>query len=388
MSKNITIDELKKRFHEKHGNKYDYSKVEYKTKKTKVCIICPEHGEFWQTPHNHENGQGCPKCAIEKNRKLQQEKCERAKCTFIERAKKVHGNKYDYSKVEYIDALTKVCIICHEHGEFWQRPNMHLCGNGCPLCDKSFKINTSIFIERAKKVHGNKYDYSKVEYRGNKTKICIICPTHGEFWQRPNDHLSGHGCYKCNCHNHTKDFDNFLELANKKHKGKYTYDSSSYINRNTKIKIMCPEHGEFWQTPSLHLHGNGCPLCGTKCNVSERKILNSLKENFPNEDIIYQYRDKDLLGLMSFDIYFPKYKIAIEHQGIQHYEPIKRFGGIKKLNETKLRDELKRKICKRNNIDLLYISLYDEVLKYSSSEERIIPSIEELIIEIKRKIRL
>ena len=302
-----------------------------------------------------------------------------------------HGSKYDYSKVNYINANTKVCIVCPIHGEFWQKPGMHLLGNGCPKCNKSCKIDTNTFIERARQIHGNKYNYSKVEYTNNKTKVCIICPIHGEFWQKPNDHLSGHGCHKCNCHNHTKDFSNFITLANKVHSNKYTYTKDSYINRETKTKITCPEHGDFFQEPRYHLQGNGCPKCGNKCNVSEKKILDALLKKFSNDDIVYQYKNNELLGLMSFDIYFPKYKIAVEHQGIQHFEPVKRFGGVKKLEETKKRDKLKKKICDENGITVIYISLDPHVVKYSSENMEILKTTEELfskIIFLKNKVKL
>ena len=114
----MTTEEFIKKAKEIHGNKYDYSKVEYKNTSTKVCIICPEHGEFWQTPNHHLQGHGCPKCKNEKIRKRHTHNIT----IFIEKARKVHGDKYDYSKAEYINASTKVCIICPEHGEFWQTP--------------------------------------------------------------------------------------------------------------------------------------------------------------------------------------------------------------------------------------------------------------------------
>ena len=130
MSKRKSNDEFIGEAQLIHHNKYDYSKVEYANNKTKVCIICPEHGEFWQTPSDHLNGKGCPQCAGNI-------RCD--KDTFIEKAKHMHNDRYDYSKVEYVNAHTKVCIICPEHGEFWQTPNNHLNGNGCPLC-KNRKI--------------------------------------------------------------------------------------------------------------------------------------------------------------------------------------------------------------------------------------------------------
>ena len=130
MSKRKSNDEFIREAQSIHHNKYDYSKVEYTNNKTKVCIVCPEHGEFWQTPSDHLNGKGCPQCAGNV-------RCD--KDTFIEKAKHMHNDRYDYSKVEYANAHTKVCIICPEHGEFWQIPNNHLNGNGCPLC-KNRKI--------------------------------------------------------------------------------------------------------------------------------------------------------------------------------------------------------------------------------------------------------
>ena len=116
---------------------------------------------------------------------------------FIKKAREVHGDKYDYSKVEYVFNKTEVCIICREHDEFWQKPKNHLSGYGCPICSGRKKMRTSDFIKKARSVHGEKYDYSKVEYNGNSEKVCIICPEHGEFWQRAGEHLKGKGCDKC-----------------------------------------------------------------------------------------------------------------------------------------------------------------------------------------------
>ena len=189
MSKRKTLEEFILEAKSIHRDKYDYSNVEYIDAHTKVCIICPEHGEFWQKPIKHLMGQGCPMC-VNNIRKTNEK--------FILDARKVHGDKYDYSKVNYIDNKTKVCIICPEHGEFWQTPNCHLMGSGCPKCCSHFIYGQDEFIKRAKEIHLNKYDYSKVEYTDTETKVCIICPEHGEFWQTPNAHLGKSGCPKCN----------------------------------------------------------------------------------------------------------------------------------------------------------------------------------------------
>lgn len=118
---------------------------------------------------------------------------------FITKARKVHGDKYDYSKVEYRKSSIKVCIICPQHGEFWQTPNAHLNSQGCSYCYGNTKSTTETFINKAIKIHENKYDYSKVKYVNAKTNVCIICPKHGEFWQTPDAHINGkQGCPFCN----------------------------------------------------------------------------------------------------------------------------------------------------------------------------------------------
>ena len=177
-----------------HGDKYDYSKVEYKGWNKKVCIICPIHGEFWQTPSNHLLGQGCVKCYNTKRKG----KYHLTLGEFIEKARKVHGNKYDYSKTEYNGIKNKVLIVCPEHGEFEQVAYDHLRGFKCSKCkNDEDRLSIEEFIEKAKEIHGDKYDYSKVEYVNNITKVCIICPEHGEFWQKPSHHLLGCGCKQC-----------------------------------------------------------------------------------------------------------------------------------------------------------------------------------------------
>lgn len=187
MRKKLTLEEFIERANKIHNNKYTYSKVNYINNQTKVCIVCPIHGDFFVTPSHHLSGVGCPKC------------CGRLKTNeeIISQFIKIHGNRYDYSKVEYKGAVTKVCIICHKHGEFWQKPCYHLSGNGCPHC-RSLRMNTDIFIEKAKQIHGDKYDYSEVEYNGCRKYVKIKCKKHGIFEQMPYKHLQGRGCPYCN----------------------------------------------------------------------------------------------------------------------------------------------------------------------------------------------
>jgi len=265
-----------------HNNKYDYSKVDYKDCNTKVCIICPEHGEFWQTPKQHLKGHGCKKCASA----LSSNKRSSTKENFIERAKLVHGDKYDYSKVEYVNNSTPVCIICPTHGEFYQSPKSHLNGSGCPKCfderrQHIRKYDNKLFIEKAKLVHGDKYDYSKVDYKDSNTKVCIICPEHGEFWQTPAHHLSGEGCPKCALSIKSEEQQmtkaSFVEAANKIHNNKYSYYKFVYNGGKEKSIIICPVHGEFEMTPNAHLRGQGCPICGIEATADK---LRGNKEDF------------------------------------------------------------------------------------------------------------
>lgn len=198
MSKKLTKEEFIEKAQKVHGGKFDYSKVKYTDNATKVCIICPVHGEFYQTPRGHLNGKGCCKCGIKKRSESRLSNTEE----FVRKANAIHGNKYDYSKVKYKRGHENVCIICPEHGEFLQTPHNHLSGSSCPECgiNNAAKLRTKSivdFISKANVVHENKYDYSKAEYINNHTKICIICPIHGEFWQMPPSHLNGHGCPKC-----------------------------------------------------------------------------------------------------------------------------------------------------------------------------------------------
>ena len=149
----------------------------------------------------HTKGQGCPKCSGKYIPTTEE---------WIENARNVHGDKYDYSKVKYVGTHTKVCIICPIHGGFEQTPHNHLEGQSCPTCGKCIPTKEE-WITSARKVHGNKYDYSKVEYVNARTKVCIICPEHGEFCQTPHKHLSGSGCPKCNLSHLERSMMNYLD---------------------------------------------------------------------------------------------------------------------------------------------------------------------------------
>ena len=252
-----TIEDFVRRARMVHGDKYDYSKAVYLGVHTKLCIICPKHGEFWQEPNNHISRKSiCPECSKE----ILAEKFMFSTEQFIKKAIEVHKGKYDYSKTEYRGTEERVCIICPEHGEFWQSPHVHLGGFGCPKCSGTYIPTTEEFIDNLKERFGDKYNYSKVVYRGNKDKVCIICPEHGEFWSTPQSLLKNHGCPKCSG-NYGIDKDYFIKLANERFEDKYDYSKVEWKGYQRKVCIVCPEHGEFWQSPFLHLKTLGCPKC-------------------------------------------------------------------------------------------------------------------------------
>ena len=273
MSKRKTTEQFIKEAKKIHGDRYDYSKVEYVNTHTKVCIICHEHGEFMQVPQSHLKGCGCSKCG-----RIYVGKLLSKNDSFVKTAKNKYGDRYDYSKVEYVNAHTKVCMICPKHGEFYITPNDHLKGNGgCGLCKKEtisnlHKSNTKEFIEKSKKVHGNKYDYSKV----------------------------------------------------------------NYINSHSMVKIICPKHGEFELIAYAHLNGQGCKKC--KMSVLENEVFQLLlKENF---DFKYDVRNLDFLNGLTLDFYLPKYNLGIECQGIQHFKDSRMLKCEKVIERDKIKRKL------------------------------------------------
>lgn len=226
---------FKKRAIEKHNDKYDYSKVEYITSRTKVIIICKEHGEFRQRASAHLLGAGCPECGLLKRAKTQALTMEQ----FIEKAIKVHGNRYDYSLINYTNRYNKIEIICKKHGKFNQSSGHHLSGQGCPKCGGKIKLNTEEFKKRAIEKHGNRYDYLKVKYINAKIKVEIICKKHGTFFQIPGNHIFGQGCPKCS-NSYKKSTEEFIKQIKEIFADKYNYSKVKYKNEKTKVIIICP----------------------------------------------------------------------------------------------------------------------------------------------------
>ena len=280
---------------ETHGL-YDYTRCVYQNNKIPVEIICPTHGSFLQTPNTHLGRHGCPRCGVLKRASLKRSNVN----DFIKKSKRIFGNRYDYSLVDYSDAFSKVCIICKLHGSFYQTPNIHLGGHGCPQCGR-LKVGTvrrsttEEFIEKARSVHGNRYRYSLSNYVNNSTKICIECPKHGVFFQKPNNHLSGHNCPRCNMSKGELKIENFL--------------------LNIGIEYIKQKKFEKCRNP----------------NTNRR---------------------------LKFDFYIPSKNILIEYDGEQHFRQSflgGHYNSLEELNKLQMLDGIKTKFASENGITLIRI---------------------------------
>jgi len=347
---------------------------------------------------------------------------------FLEKCKNIHGNKFDYSLVEYKNNKTKVKIICKYHGMFEQTPKNHtIQKQGCPECAGVRKSNTPEFIIKSKLTHGNKYDYSLVNYIDNKTKVKIICKEHGIFEQKPNNHLQGQNCQKCVENNIKSSKEEFVKKSIDKFGNIYDYSLVEYKNNKTKVKIICKKHGIFQQKPDNHfqtkipckkcdsekriiekckiikmfeeIHGNlydyskfeyngrkskGTIICRKhgefqqlahthllgsgckKCNQSKgEKIITEILNKFKiNYKTEHKFNNCVYKSLLKFDFYIPSKNLCIEFNGLQHYKPVDFFGGEFYYNEIIKRDKIKEEYCTSNDIKLL-------IIKYGAKKEEI-----------------
>jgi very-short-patch-repair endonuclease len=363
------LDEFLRKARRIHGDTYDYSKSKYTKSDKPVEIICKLHGPFWMASNHHiSQKQGCPRCgeirAGLKTRKSSED--------FVNDAIKVHGNIYDYSKTNYITSNDKVVIICPQHGEFEQMPPSHLSGRGCPVCAGNQILNTDEFIKRAKEIHGDKFDYSQVNYVRNDIPVRIICPKHGEFLQKPVIHINNQSdCPQCSG-GKQRNTQEFIQLAKEIHGNQYDYSKVDYKKSQIKVEIICSKHGSFFQTPNSHLLGQGCPSCSE--SKGEKNIDKILKNN--NIKFIRQKRFIDCTNTLKgtscrqlpFDFYLTEKNVLIEFDGAQHFMPVEQWGGEEGFKMTKKRDKIKNQYCKKNGIKLIRIP-------YTMKKEEIEPYI-------------
>lgn len=355
MSRRLTTKEFIEKVKLKWNDKYDYSRVVYENDITPVIIICHIHGLFYQTPNVHYRS-GCPSCGVERGSNNRKNNLD----LVIDRFIKKHGDKYDYSSVIYNKMIDKVKIKCRLHDTYFlQSPEKHLTSKngGCPKCVSIGKgiMSNDIFIEKSKNIHGDKYDYSKVNYIRSNKNITLVCKIHGDFELTPNSNLRGVGCQKCSG-NYRYKIDELLEIYNGKYKD-YVYDFSNYVNIKSKILVRCPIHSYFETSAELLLKGYGCSACGKK-SIGEDFISKYLNNNG-----IEYLKQKSFDGCvyknkMQFDFYLPEFKTCIEYDGKQHFEPVEYFGGLDAFNKQIIKDSIKSQFCFNNNIKLIRIPYY------------------------------
>ena len=414
MDSRITKEEFIRKAISIHGDQYSYEKVDYKSYQNKVTITCRKHGDFLKTPANFLkkiNPQGCPDCKVSANLKTTEK--------FIADAREIHGELYDYSRVNYIGNKHKVEIICKTHGAFQQEAKSHLNGHGCPVCACVAPGSTEGFIIKAREVWGSKYDYEKVHYVASNKSVTITCCEHGDFMQRPHSHLIGHeGCSKC--HGRGKiDLATFIEKATKKHGGKfdyslvdlssidsqitiicpthgrfsqkaknhlrsgcpacggssplttndfieksrevhynlYDYSKTSYIRANHNVEIHCPYHGPFHQRASHHLQGSGCPICRqSRGEFIVEQVLKRLGVVFEQQK---RFPDCRNVKELPFD-FFVADRGVIEFHGEQHYFQVDFGKGESNLDSVRMRDQIKKRYCREKGIPMLIVK-FDEI---------------------------
>lgn len=302
---------LIKRFNEIHGDKYIYQSLSYKNQKEKITIHCQEHGDFIQRIDAHLGGQECPKCSLIKNAKGRNSSTEK----FINSAKNIYGDKYDYSLVNYIKAKIRIKIICPVHGVFQLTPDKHLSGQECPTCTmdkfkKSVSKKNEQFINEAINLNGEKYDYSLVDYTNSSTKIKIICPIHGVFEQTPSNHLyQNQDCPKCSIkniksENKIKSFVTSLNLI--------TINNNKTLIKPYELDIFIPSHniaieydGLYWHS-ELHKDKNYHLNKTESCEKQGIKLIHIFEDEWLHKQDIVKSRLKNILGLTETKIFARK----------------------------------------------------------------------------------
>jgi len=342
-----------------HFEKYNYDVSEYVNHKTKIKIYCNRCNEiFSQTPAGHLFGYGCRKCGWD----FGHDKLRGNTEEFINKATKIHDDKFDYELVQYKNSLSKVQIKCNQCKTiFLQSPNEHLKGYGCKKCaDEKLRSNTEEFILKAKDIHGDNFNYELVEYLKSNSVVKIKCNKCNEFFlQCPATHLKMKktACYKCS----KISTEEWVDRAKKIHKQKYDYEQTYYKNNKGIVKIKCNKCNTFFhQRADYHLRGYGC----SKCNESkgEIRVAEYLLENnisFSPQKTFKTLRYKNPL---KFDFYIPEINVLVEYDGEGHYLPC--FGSTPEIKQKNLencqrRDKIKNEWAKANNIPLLRIPYWD-----------------------------
>lgn len=379
-SKNkLNVNEFIKRCNLKHKNYYDYSKVIFVDTKTKVNVVCPEHGDFFPTPSNHMNGSKCPECAY-------RIKTENQKITFdefVKRSNKIFNNRYKYINNGNFDYKRPIKCECLIHGIFNLNPERHITRlSECPKCtEERNKVSIDEFIIKSNIIHNNKYDYSLVTFDTLDDKVDIICPKHGKYCQYATHHLHNKkGCKHCNKENKYNEYLlNFIKECNVIHNNKYKYSLVKIKSLSEKVEILCPIHGSFFKRPNEHLNKqSGCQLCSS--SKGEKIIRQFLIKNKIKYVEQYKFSECKNIKELPFDFYLPKLNVCVEYDGEQHFKSIDKWGGEDRFNDIKKNDNIKNEFCLNNKIELIRIS-YKE---YNKIEDILTEKV--LMVKNERKI--
>lgn len=421
-----------------HGDKYDYSNTVYTKASENVIIGCKVegHGNFLINAGNHidkKRQAGCQKCAFTKSAKIRGDKRRFTNDQFITKSKLKFPNKFDYSDTNYTGSNNDVILRCIAHNNTFETnagAHFQMMFGGCLPCasehmSKLKSSNTMEFVEKALKVHGDKYDYSNVDYVNSTTAVTIGCPEHNDFYQKPADHLAGYGCFHCGLvlmhQAQAYTTDHFVNLSSSMFPGKfdytdtiyynslteltircilhdytfktvpkthfkseygccrmcvldvisrspqqfiieakvvhgdlYDYSKCIYVDTRTKVIIICREHGEFLQSPHGHLQGYGCVKCSS---LKNEKLCRTIIEKLTGL-IFHKVRPKFLMKL-EYDCYNEVLKLAIEYNGEQHYEFVpflqKTEAKFKRQQEN---DARKVQLSIENGIYLIVVPYY------------------------------
>ena len=374
--------------HKRFGDNFSFPRIEqqYVNNKTYITVKCNKCGhEFSRRPNDllSDKFNGCKNCKHieihkkkEEKKKNQQQKtkkeCKVDKKTYLERFKNKFGDTITPFMDEYINTQKAIHFRCNKCGFIFQRrPHNCLNSNGCPKCKNvsNQKLTIEEFREKANKIHNFKYDYSESEYVNTETKLKVICrekdefgDEHGVFYVTPHAHIGmmKSGCPKCSG-KFRKDTEYFIKQAKKVHGDNYDYSETEYTKALEDVKVICKEHGPFWLTPNEHLMGQGCPLCKESHLEKEMRVFLDEK----GIDYIPQARfdwlkTNDTKKKMSLDYYIKELNVAIECQGIQHFNAKKFWNNVKdkeeKVKKIKNRDKLKKRLCEEHGIKIFYYS--------------------------------
>jgi len=335
---------------ERYQGAYDYSQIDFVDSKTPVELNCETHGNFRVRPAAHLNGQHCRSC-----KKLANAASNREKTTaiFVNKARLVHGDIFDYSRATEIDESGRCVIICPNHGAFWQFRGNHLEGRGCQLCSNEARTTTvAEFIERARAVHGDAtFDYSRVEqFKSTQGRVLIICPDHGEFLQAARDHMRGVGCSQCSQLRSKVTFAEFVARARTAHGDRYEYLEDSWGAERGFVTVICPDHGAYRQNWYNHSIGMGCGRCRSFVSKPEIEIFELISEA-ASEEVLQS--DRKVICPKELDIWIPELRLSIEFNGTAYHD--KAAWADSRSGDSWSREREKSAICAAQGIRLLQV---------------------------------